>query len=132
MFNFDHNNNSFGSSKECLENIEHPFTELLSLLRYYRISSPGHFELIYSTKALKAISQHTDNSIQLLLDGLQALGYILGKNQEEQTLQSSVSSLGFLIQTMGNLIEALYVLRADISYEIKQRQNTKKIPLTNT
>jgi len=106
-------------------NSEYPFTELLSLLKCYRLSSDGQVRLAYSTEMLQAASQHADNSIQLLLQGLQTLGYVLAINQDKEICsQNHVNNLGSLIHLTSNLLEALYSLRADITFELKQRNNT--------
>lgn len=109
----DSNDKEISVLKENFTNTEYPFTELLSLLKLYKSSQNGDYELIYSPTALRAIDQHAANAMQSLLLGLQSLGYTLGIANE--TTSHIISHLGFFIQSISNLIEALHQLRADIS-----------------
>lgn len=103
--------------KENYENVDCPFTELLSLLKSYKPTQSG-LELVYSPQALQAMHQHADNAMKSLLFGLQALGHVLGVlNEKGEESPIYASSLGFLVQFITNLIEAMHQLCTDISHE---------------
>jgi hypothetical protein len=116
MVDFETTEVNLGVLKEHFGNIEYPFTELLSLLKLYKSTQNGSSKMVYSPKALQAMDKHADNAIQSLLFGMQSLGHTLGvvNNETGNEIATHTSNLGFLIQSISNLIEALHQLRTDI------------------
>lgn len=105
--------------KENYENVDCPFTELVSLLKSYKFSPQSRPELAYSASALQAIYKHADNATKSLLFGLQALGHAIGVlNEHGEESHLYTSSLGYLIQFITNLIEALHQLCTDINSQL--------------
>lgn len=103
-------------------NADSPFTELFSMLKSYEVKSEKFSTLSYSTKKLKAMYQHADNAINMLLQGLQDLGKLMSlKSKKEDVKDHSVNNIGFFISGIGNLTEALNVLRLDADYVLKER-----------
>jgi len=114
MNNLDDDKN-LAALKDYFVNPDCPFTELLSLLKLYKPSQNGSYEMAHSTKVLQIIDKHADNAIQSLLFGIQSLGHTLGVfNELNSEPPIHISNLGFLIQSITNLIEALYQLRNEI------------------
>lgn len=99
-----------------------PFTELFSLLKRYETLPQGFPTLVYATEELKVIHQHTDNAIEVLLQGLQGLGHLLSVAAEDkEKTVADVNNIGFFMSTISNLTEALNSLRIDTDYVLKQR-----------
>lgn len=115
-------NSNYLSFKNHFENPETPFTELISLLKFYKTSFSSDLntcELAYSAEALQAMDQHANNSIKLLLPGLEGLGCALAVLTENKNLAGAhISHLSHLIQIISNLTEALCDLRNDISHQL--------------
>lgn len=112
-------------SMDCavqLTNQESPFTELFSVLKRYEILPQGLFTLAYKTDELKVMHQHIDNAMDILLQGLQDLGQIVGHvAQDDKDMREDIKNIGYLIATISNLTEALNTLRADTNYVLEQR-----------
>ena len=107
---------------EMFKNGESPFTELLSLLIWHKNSREGHHTLAYTSDELKAIHQHTDNAIEVLLQGLQDLGQLLSMvAHKKKGVIKDLHNIGFFISTITNLTEALNTLRLDTDYVLRQR-----------
>jgi hypothetical protein len=105
-----------------LKNIESPFTELFSLLKRYDIKSQGFTNLVYETEELKVMQQHVTNAIEILLQGMQGIGRLMGGSlSEKKELIEELQDIGFFISSISNLTEALNSLRSDTDYELKQR-----------
>lgn len=108
--------------KETIANIDSPFTELFSLLKSSEIQSEKCLMGQYGADELSAINHHVDNAMTILLQGTQELGNLMSlaaKNKEQ--VINEMESIGFFISAIGNLAEALYVLRQDTDYILKQR-----------
>ena len=60
-----------------ISNAESPFTELFAILKNHEIPSSEFSILPHNTKQIKMLSQHTENAINVLLQGLQNVGQLL-------------------------------------------------------
>jgi hypothetical protein len=110
---------------EGIKNLEAPFTELFSLLKRYEITH-GHPTLAYGVDELKAMGQHIDNAMAVLLQGLQDLGLVTSMiSQDEMELMGDSNHIGFLITAISNLTEALNSLRLDTSYSLLRYSKIK-------
>lgn len=109
------------ANEEKLKNIESPFTELFSLLKRYESSSSGSSTLAYTSDELKSIHQHIDNAVDVLLQGLQGVGQLMGSTSPGKRVVEELNQLGFFISAISNLTEALNDLRSDADYVLRQR-----------
>ena len=109
-------------NEETVNNIESPFTELFSLLKRYEKSATGLPTLAYNFNELKVIHRHIDNAVELLLQGLQGVGQLIGLAGSEKKLAEGLNQLGFFVSLITNLTEALNDLRSDTEYVLRQRE----------
>lgn len=107
--------------QEQIINVEQPFTELFSLLKRYENLPDGNTTLVYSCDELKTIHHHTDNVINVLLQGLQSLSQMIGFVSPHKVIHE-LNYLAFFISAISNLTEALNVLRSDADYILSERQ----------
>lgn len=107
---------SFSDNVE-LTNVDSPFAELFSILKRYRLSQDS-VELAYEKHELSILGQHSDNAIELLLQGLQDLGVLVSKVRKINP--SQLVGLGGLISGLSNLTEALVTLRRDVEFGLRQ------------
>jgi hypothetical protein len=115
--------NKLVNNDSLLINAESPFTELFSLLIQNKTLAEGHVSLAYKTSDLEVMHQHIDNAIEVLLQGLQDLGHVVGMvGDNEKKIISDLNHIGFFISAISNLTEALNNLRSDTSYTLKQRR----------
>lgn len=113
---------NIATNEERLKNINSPFTELFSLLKRHENLSVSFRGLAYNSDDLKVMHQHVDNAIEVLLQGLQDLGQLIGlTGQNRIQISREMNNLGFFISTITNLTEALNTLRLDTGYVLKQR-----------
>lgn len=112
--------NAFVDSTK-IKNIESPFTELFALLKRYENLSNGSATLAYTSEELKEIHQHIDNAIAVLLQGLQGVAHLMGITAPDEKIVEELNHLGFFISAIGNLTEALNVLRSDTDYVLRKR-----------
>ena len=110
---------TFGVSK--FKNEEKPFTELFALLKRYEILSQGFPILGYETEELKIMHQHIDNAMDMLLQGLQDVGHLIGLTASDKNMIEELNHIGFFISAITNLTEALNDLRSDTNYSLKER-----------
>jgi hypothetical protein len=94
---------------------EGSFTGLFSILKNYQIAPNGLPVLAFNLHELQLLHRHSDDGVKILLQGLQELGLLLGKQ--------SHNDLGFFIYAICNLIEALDSLRSDINYVLSNKEN---------
>lgn len=107
-----------------IRNVEKPFTELFSLMRRYEVLPDGFSTLAYQTDELKILSQHINNGIDVLLQGLQDMGQLMGLGvQNKRSISDEIKNLGFFISAISNLVEALHALQLDADFVLKQRGN---------
>lgn len=104
-----------------IQNIESPFTELLSLLKRYESSSYGLPISPYDDEELKVINDHINNAMDVLLQGLQGVGYLIATTSLDMTIVNEGYQLSLFITSIANLIEALNHLRLDADYILKER-----------
>lgn len=79
--------------------------------------------LAYETEELQVMHQHVDNAMDILLQGLQDLGTLVGTAaQNQEQAREDLKNLGLFISAIGNLTEALNSLRSDIGYVLQERQ----------
>lgn len=104
-----------------LPNFDFPFTDLFSNIKHFILTEEGQLRLNYSYEQLNVLINHSNNAIETLLRGLQSLGLCLSIIGQCDYLKEELSNLGMLISMIGNLIEALNVLNADIIYELSER-----------
>jgi len=100
------------------KDIDSSFTFLFSLLKRYENSSLGEATLAYNADELLLIHQHTNNAVDILLQGLQDIGQLIGKCKNNLEKKNQI---GFLISAISNLTAALNDLRSDTDYVLKQR-----------
>lgn len=106
----------------CIRNVDSPFTELFAILKSYEIDSAcDSVTLGYETEQIRLMQVHIDNAVELLLDGLQDMGQLISRNGMDAAGVDDIRRIGQLISTMGNLTEALNVLRDDVSGTLKRR-----------
>ncbi len=110
-------------SKESeVKNIESPFTEIFSLMKRYKALSDGLTALVYNSDELMVMHQHIENAIELLLQGLQSLGQIIGDETQYKVVSiKNINSIGFLISAISNLTESLHTFKTDANFELRQR-----------
>jgi len=104
-----------------IKNIDAPFTELFSLLKCYENLTTKSPSLVYNSNELRVIHQHTDNAIAILLHGLQGIGHLMGMAQPNKKNIEEISQLGFFIDAIANLTEALNDLRSDANHVLEER-----------
>jgi hypothetical protein len=104
-----------------IPNLESTFTELFSILKTHEAPAEESPVLPHSTKKIKIIYQHAENAINLLLQGLQNVGQLIGAKKRGTLSNSDINNLGFFIAAICNLTEALNVLRLDADYILKER-----------
>ena len=104
-----------------IQNMESPFTELLSLLKRYENSSYGLPMSPYDNEELKVINDHINNAMDILLQGLQGIGHLISITPLDVTIINEAYQLGLFITLIANLTEALNYLRLDADYILKER-----------
>ena len=110
------------SSLSEFKNNNNPFTEIFSLIKRYEISPDGFSTFAYDTDEIKALYQHADNAIGIVLQGLQDVGSLISiAEQNKSTIPSDLNGLGYLITGISNLAEALHVLKSDANFVLRQR-----------
>lgn len=103
------------------KNSESPFTELFALLKRYENSANGFPTLSYNSHELKIMHQHIDNAVDVLLQGLQGVGHLVGINSSNINEIEELNQIGFFISAITNLTEALNTLRSDADYVLRDR-----------
>ena len=99
---------------QSIQNAESPFTELFSSLN--GVSNSDRIAKLANNE-LTLIQQHVENAINVLLQGLQDLGLLLGiAVQDNNGIINHLNNIGCFISGTANLIEALNLLRLDIDY----------------
>ena len=109
-------------NEETINNIDSPFTELFSLLKRYEKSATGLPTLAYNFNELKIMHLHIDNVVEILLQGIQGIGQLIGLASLEKNLVQRLNHLGFFVSVITNLTEALNDLRSDTEYVLKQQE----------
>jgi len=104
-----------------IRNIESPFTELFSLLMSNKNMPNELRTLEYRTNELEIMSQHADNAIGLMLQGLQDLGGLLGKASQGNQYVEELNNIGYFISAVSNLTEALNNLRSDAKFILEKK-----------
>lgn len=104
------------------KNHNNPFTEIFSLIKRYEISSDGFSTFVYHTDELKALYQHAENAISIVLQGLQDVGSLISVAEQNQSrIPSDINGIGYLISGISNLAEALHILKSDADFVLRQR-----------
>lgn len=104
------------------KNNNNPFTEIFSLIKRYEISSDGFSTFVYDTDEIKALHQHADNAIGIVLQGLQDVGSLISIAEKNKSkIPSDLNGIGYLLTGIGNLAEALHVLKSDVDFVLRQR-----------
>lgn len=105
-----------------LPNFECPYTELFSYIKSCEVYSGGMPRLSYKTRNIKIMYSHVNNSISLLLQGIQEITNLISKSiNNGEAIKNEFNGIMILISHISNLIEALYVLQGDFSFELKER-----------
>ncbi|OGT41302.1 MAG: hypothetical protein A3F13_09905 [Gammaproteobacteria bacterium RIFCSPHIGHO2_12_FULL_40_19] len=105
-----------------VNNVEAPFTELFSLLKHCEMKGGNASVLVYELEELRVILQHTDNAMNILLQGLQGVGQAIGIASRDDGLKAEqICQIGFFISAITNLTEALNSLRMNTCDEIEVR-----------
>lgn len=116
--------NKIIKDEALLIDADSPFTQLFSLLTQNREITNGNVSLAYGTPELEVMNQHVENAIEVLLQGLQDLGYVAGMiGEKDKKIMKNLNHIGFFISAIGNLTEALNTLRSDTSYTLSLRKN---------
>lgn len=120
------------TDSSSIKNTECAFTELFALLKFQTISGETPI-LGYRESALMAMQEHIDNAMDVLFRGQQALGLIVDiVAQDYPNNYHELNNIGFFISLISNLTAALYVLRVDADYMLRQHNNVKsKVSSTN-
>jgi len=102
-------------------NFEYPYTELFSYIKNCEVSG-GISRLSYETRNIKIMYNHVNNSISLLLQGIQEItNLILKCVNNGEAIKNELNGIMTLISHISNLIEALYVLQGDFNFELRER-----------
>lgn len=80
-----------------VKNLNSPFTELFSLLKQYENSSCTS---LYSCDELKTIQQHVDSAVEVLLQGLQGVGQLIGVASVNKKITEEMNQLSFFISAI--------------------------------
>lgn len=109
-------------NNNTLNNIESPFTEIFALLiKDWQL--PNHSSLNNDPHDTKILRQHVDNAINVLVQGLQDVGYLLSVTMQcNNQSTDQFNNVGFFVSTVVNLIEALIQLGQDIDYLNNDKQ----------
>lgn len=111
----------FGTAAAQAQNIDRPFTELFSLLRS-NVITDGCLTMKYESHDLKIMYEHVENAIDILIQGIQDVGGLLGYvSQGKSQISNMISNIGSLIVVLGNLTEALNGLRMDADFTLRVR-----------
>lgn len=102
-------------------NMDSPFTELFSLLKRYENLSTTSLCFVYDSDELKVIHQLINNAVDVLLQGLQGIGQLIGITSLDKRIINALNHLGLFISAITNLAEALNDLRSDADYVLRQR-----------
>lgn len=107
---------------EKILNIESPFTELFSQLKLYENLAPTLPMTAYGSGQLNSMNAHIDNAINVLLQGLQDLGQLIGlASRPKREKIEELNRIGFFISAISNLTVALNDLKADADHVLKER-----------
>jgi len=101
------------------QNSESTFTEIFSILKQFSINSDKSITLNYRLEEVSLLRHHLVASIDTLLKGLQSIGFLLGAHlQNTSEVCAEINDIGYLISSIGNLVEALISLRADADHSL--------------
>jgi len=118
MIRAHHGSQGMKNNMSQLKNVDCPFTELFALLKTETTMVSSDF--VHNSKTLTSIYQHAENAIDMMLQGLQDIGQligILGKNINF----TEFFNIGFFISGISNLAEALHSLKQDVDFLLKMR-----------
>jgi len=101
------------------QNKESPFTEIFSLLKYYECSPGEVGTLAYSADELKIMNQHIDNAMNVLIQGLQVIGNLMGMLPPDQ-VRVDTNYVGLFIAVISNLTEELNNLKTDTDFALRK------------
>jgi hypothetical protein len=97
------------------KNAESPFTELFALFQ-----RQDNLSKIGSEKEAAVVNQHLNNAMEILFQGLQSVGQLIGQLQDAESIPKELMNIGYFVSAICNLVEGLNVLRIDINYARKQ------------
>jgi len=101
-----------------IKNINSPFTELFSILKRqqtYFLQTSDH---IFNVAELRILHQHAENAIDMMLQGLQDIGQLIGIFGGNKNF-TEFFNIGFFISGISNLAEALNSLKQDVDFLLK-------------
>ncbi len=113
------------ADSNIFQNIECSFSELFELLPKSKIGiNTADTHYTPDSKLLKAIHRHAENSTYKLQTGIQSLGILLANIKDDPNMGISVrdiSSVGWLIQLLSDLLMACYLTETNIKNELARR-----------
>lgn len=113
------------SNNPIIQNSGHPFTQLFELLpKLQRDISGNYVSYKTDTNTLKAIYQHAEDATCTLLASIQSLGIVLATAADNKDMGLSlddVSSIGWLFQSIGDLLGSCHITRDNITEELIRR-----------
>ena len=109
------NNNQ---SELVINNAASPFTEIFSRLTKYETLPGNTSTLAYSPEELIVMRAHINNAVEVMLQGLQDIGYLLAAAGRKNLLDVPTEGVGHFISATCNLIEALNRFGLDAEYVI--------------
>ena len=72
---------------------------MFSLLKRYQVLPQGSATLAYETEELKLMHHHVDNAMEILLQGIQDLGNLIGVAAEKnERLKDDMRNIGLFIK----------------------------------
>jgi hypothetical protein len=99
------------------KNAESPFTEILALAQRHQVLSK-----ICLIEDIKVITQHLNNIMDTLFQGLQSIGRLIAMLvSDNKKVTEELINVGSLVTLISNLAEASNSLRLDADYVMKLR-----------
>lgn len=110
----------------CSEkNVEPPFTELFALIKLYDFLPDGFKTVGYNVDEIKRLSRHANNAINITLQGLQDIGSLINLvEQSKSKISDDLNGIGYLIVSISNLVEALYILKTHADFALLHANST--------
>jgi hypothetical protein len=102
--------------------VSNSFTELFHVLKKI---NKNDFTLNYSSIEMNALLMHADNAITSVLHGLQAIGNLLASSTLAE--KGDIEHIGYFLTAMGNLMEALNILRKECEEQLITMNNEHSI-----
>lgn len=102
--------NNVAEQDLLIKNVNSPFTEIFSKLTKYEILPDNTLALAYSPEDLKAMRDHANNAVDVMLQGLQDIGQLLAVIDKNKMREIPLESVGCFVSATCNLVEAMRML----------------------